>query len=98
MDGSGSTAVTRAKRSTSGRVSFPVPAPRSRTSESAPRPSLATARSIAAGEYSGRERSYSAARRPKLDAREVIEAAFPNARRSGSADAGKEKGALLLDH
>ena len=64
----GSTATTSAKREARARVSFPEPAARSTTRESALRPSTSAARSSASGAYSGRTSSYSAAIRPKLKA------------------------------
>ena len=65
---SGSTATTRANRGTSCRVSLPVPAARSSTTESGASPTA----SIAASAYSGRPSSYSSAARPKLSARSGI--------------------------
>src|SRR4029077_20853860 len=64
----GSTATTSANREARARVSFPEPAARSTTRESASRASTSAARSSASGAYSGRTSSYSAAIRPKLKA------------------------------
>src|SRR5207249_2132208 len=84
---SGSTAYTWAKRGTSARVSFPVPAPRSRIVASASRSSSAITRSSSSSGQSGRPSSYSRAVRPKA-----------SGGASRSANSGKEEGAVLLQH
>ena len=77
MPGSGSTAITRPKRSTSGRVSLPVPAPRSSTSESGPEPEPRDEEVDRLRRILGPDAVVvPAARRPKLKAR----AASPQAR------------------
>ena len=65
MAASGSTAITRANRGTSARVSLPVPAPRSSTHASGPSPSSTQTPSSSSSGQSGRPSSYSRAVRPK---------------------------------
>ena len=87
MPSSGSTAITRAKRGTSCRVSLPVPAARSRTTESAGRPSA----SSAASAYPGRPRSYSSAARSKLRANSLIRRRRGGTRGSRAASRGRSR-------
>src|SRR4029079_7709414 len=60
----GSTATTSAPPSTRSRVSFPVPAARSRMRAAGPSPSSAARYAIASSGYDGRPRSYASAELP----------------------------------
>src|SRR5690242_6554970 len=66
ISGPGSTAITRPTRPTKARVSFPVPAPRSRTVDDVSTPSCAASQTTASSGYSGRTRSYRSATSSKL--------------------------------
>src|SRR3954470_2957517 len=84
---SGSTATTRPNRGTRSRVSLPVPAPRSSTVESRPRPSSPDTRSISSAGHCGRPSSYSRAALPNLSPRATF-----------SANAGQKERPLLFHH